>query len=422
MSDQRMMSRRALLGCSLLAPLGLLGCSNGGTKGSIDEGNQGDKVSQDGIPVKVEEIIRGIYDEPSIETDDAGKSYLLVKCSGDGIDEDWWLRLNSSGEVLKTLPRSYENGEGGYTLYEDNGQKNETHCHVDKSADVSSRVLHDFNGTYLVLEEHSGFDDVGGYFGLVNKEGEWLEGSPLSCGDILEGSAWGLEVGVLPTEQSNLTGIKLSNENGESIWLFLDVKSGELSASASLWSSGIYIVGNSIYCQMYDGRHAGDLCCLEGGTITSLATDAGVLLDSNEQGFLTDKDGLTFYSLGGEWLWTYSEREVGDAFIKDDCVIVQAKGANGSTWYLVRLGAGSGSPVADPINYYDGRVAGSVAYFDTAEGEIINYETGESVVQFEGKSSAKYLGVAAGMVCMKVDGEYVFYDGKGDLVDPKYVQ
>lgn len=173
---------------------------------------------------------------------------------------------------------------------------------------------------------------------------------------------------------------------------------------------------------MYDGRHAGDLCCLEGGTITSLATDAGVLLDSNEQGFLTDKDGLTFYSLGGEWLWTYSEREVGDAFIKDDCVIVQAKGANGSTWYLVRLGAGSGSPVADPINYYDGRVAGSVAYFDTAEGEIINYETGESVVQFEGKSSAKYLGVAAGMVCMKVDGEYVFYDGKGDLVDPKYVQ
>ena len=107
------MSRRALLGCSLLAPLGLLGCSNGGTKGSVDEGNQGDKVSQDGIPVKVEEIIRGIYDEPSIETDDAGKSYLLVKCSGDGIDEDWWLRLNSSGEVLKTLPRSYENGEDG---------------------------------------------------------------------------------------------------------------------------------------------------------------------------------------------------------------------------------------------------------------------------------------------------------------------
>lgn len=46
----------------------------------------------------------------------------------------------------------------------------------------------------------------------------------------------------------------------------------------------------------------------------------------------------------------------------------------------------------------------------------------ERVVQFEGKSSAKYLGVAAGMVCMKVDGEHVFYDGKGDLVDPKYVQ
>ena len=127
------------------------------------------------------------------------------------------------------------------------------------------------------------------------------------------------------------------------------------------------------------------------GNVTKLHEEGVDLLDSNENGFLTDENGISFYDLSGNLQWSFNKYDVSSAWLYGKNVFVKLNGNDGNT-YISNINQKTGELVYEPIRIFNDEITGKYMVDIRSNKdnlEIVNLVNGKSKNTI--KVSAKYI-------------------------------
>ena len=127
------------------------------------------------------------------------------------------------------------------------------------------------------------------------------------------------------------------------------------------------------------------------GNVTKLHEEGVDLLDSNENGFLTDENGISFYDLSGNLQWSFNKYDVSSAWLYGKNVFVKLNGNDGNT-YISNIDQKTGELVYEPIRIFNDEITGKYMVDIRSNKdnlEIVNLVNGKSKNTI--KVSAKYI-------------------------------
>ncbi len=102
--------------------------------------------------------------------------------------------------------------------------------------------------------------------------------------------------------------------------------------------------------QIWEASRTYEICVADSeGNVTKLHEEGVDLLDSNENGFLTDENGISFYDLSGNLQWSFNKYDVSSAWLYGKNVFVKLNGNDGNT-YISNINQKTGELVYEPIH------------------------------------------------------------------------
>ena len=94
----------------------------------------------------------------------------------------------------------------------------------------------------------------------------------------------------------------------------------------------VLLCGKMVY-QIWEASRTYEICVADSeGNVTKLHEEGVDLLDSNENGFLTDENGISFYDLSGNLQWSFNKYDVSSAWLYGKNVFVKLNGNDGNTY------------------------------------------------------------------------------------------
>lgn len=270
--------------------------------------------------------------------------YYRVSFRRENNDEALEGYMDVDGTVVMEKPKLYENTGGTtITLYDENGQ--ETFASSD---DENMYVLGASNGVYLVQETRSGLDESAWYVGVMDANGNWLDGpfnmtemtGTIGAADVLDDMGEGMMAVYTTQSHSN-------------ILVIFDSENGACFSISDVWNDDLQFRNGTLIFQHWSGGTSigkkGTICSVtKDGTLTELATE-GELLSDGDNGFVTDANNLSFYDRSGNLQWSFDNYELVDTPVfYDDFVFIFVRGADGAT-YAGCLSQQTGELVYEPF-------------------------------------------------------------------------
>ena len=281
-------------------------------------------------------------------------------------------------------------------------------------------------GIYLAQEVNYGIDGDAVYLGLIDNSGNWVsekinlpEVTGVNLASVDKSAFENLGDGMLAAYWSG---------NKENYLFVFDTETKKVITIPSVSRSSLdfgFHEGSMIFQQRTGGSGAGKLggiCSVDkDGTITNLPTE-GNLLAVGENGFLTDSNGISFYTRSGELVWTFDDYELSDEItpvVYGNMVFVGLVGKD-SLHYVGCLSQESGALVYEPLQLVRDSIFGHVM---VTGSKFIDFLTGETLAVVEPTFSVDEIEYYDdGLFVIRDEGRdsvtYRFYDESGNLVQP----
>ena len=133
--------------------------------------------------------------------------------------------------------------------------------------------------------------------------------------------------------------------------------------------------------QIWEASRTYEICVADSeGNVTKLHEEGVDLLDSNENGFLTDENGISFYDLSGNLQWSFNKYDVSSAWLYGKNVFVKLNGNDGNT-YISNINQKTGELVYEPIRIFNDEITGKYMVDIRSNKdnlEIVNLVNGKS--------------------------------------------
>lgn len=334
--------------------------------------------------------------------------------------------MNKLGIISIDEPKIlYEKGDspGSFILYDNNG--NETYS--DEKDGNWGILLGTDNGVYVAQEMRSGLDKQATYIGLIDSQGNWLSQSPINLTQLTE-----VEYPIGASEAKNLGENMLSVyckvSRGNYLILF-DSETGKIIPVENVWNNFLSFYNGTMIFQHWDGGesggHMGEICSIDKkGNITTLPAD-GNLLAVNTNGFLTDSNGLSFYTRDGQLVWSFNDYKLSNEFepvLYEDMVFAYFIGADGNS-YIGCISQKTGDLMYEPFKDSHGYIYDhSILTIVSDEKCIVDLMNGKKLTTIQDidlNYDVEYY--SDGPFIIKIDEEeqiYIFYDANGNQLQP----
>lgn len=385
----------------------------------------GESAPETGAVPEVQPNITGFTKNPVTERD--GIYYYSVEYTlGSEVKRGY---MSQEGVITSEIPaKTYKKTKTTSELYAPDGSVSFTKTYDN----YFDGVLGEHDGTYVWREEVGDIDSRHVYLGLVDRSGTWLHDSRV---DVLEltGSEFMTHVTCWYLGEDMFAVYDLSHRT-ENYMMLLNAANGFYIYIKNISSNHLSFHNGTMICQQWEGGQAGGrlgniYSVSKGGTAKELAAE-GTLIGANEYGFLTDKDGFSFYDRDGNLKWSFNRYELvhrAAPILYGEYIFANVLGAdnNGYTIVLDR----NGSIVRDPIKYCaDILVNGHYTAVKTDTGyDIVDLATGavNASIAPEEYSVLWDLGYHTGsnpdfgkLFILKVGHQFRFYDTDGKEVTP----
>lgn len=332
--------------------------------------------------------------------------------------------MNRSGVISPDpSPILYENFSGSFVLYDKYGNKT-----YSSEEDGNGGILYGTDKeVYLAQKMEAGIDGYVTYIGLIDGKGNWLSGSPI---DVNAGANYPIAASGAEELGEGMLSAYFKMDNGNYLFLF-DTTNGNIISIPDVWNDNLSFCDGTMIFQHwgggFSGGHKGDICSVDkAGNITTLSVE-GDLLAANADGFLTDADGLTYFTRNGVKVWNFEDYELSDEFtptLYEDCVFAYFKGKDWNS-YLGCISCKTGELIYEPfVENYGYIYEHSVFTNISGENCFVDLLTGEKIAtlpDFDFNSSdVEYYSDGLFIINSYKDGKYneLFYDPKGNQVQP----
>lgn len=281
-------------------------------------------------------------------------------------------------------------------------------------------------GIYLAQEVNYGIDGEAIYLGLIDNTGNWVS-EKINLPEFTGVNLASVDKSAFEDLGDGMISAYWSGNKDNYLFIF-DTETKNVIIVPSVWRSSFdfgFYEGNMIYQQRTGGSGAGklrDICSVDrNGTITTLPAE-GNLLAVGANGFLTDSNGISFYTRSGELVWTFDDYEMSDEvtpIVYNNMVFVGLVGKD-SIHYAGCLSQESGTLVYEPLqlvrdSFFGHLMVTGSKFIDLLTGEtiavvdpvfsvdeIVYYDEGLFIIRDAGRESVTYR----------------FYDEKGNDIQP----
>ena len=259
----------------------------------------------------------------------------------------------------------------------------------DEQDEGSYRVLHEFNkDKFLVIEKMTSIDESLVYMGFMNAKGKWKEDLWKVDNDLLVNGYKGDELFQLG---KGIVGFCMEN-TGTSMLLVFDSNTDKIFSIPNVWPKNLHYCDGKMVYQIWDASRTYEICVADSeGNVTKLHEEGVNLLDSNEKGFLTDENGISFYDLDGNLQWSFDKYEVSSVWLYGKNVFAKLKGNDGNQ-YISNIDQKTGKFVYEPIRISNAEITGKYMVDirnDKDNLKIVNLVNGKSKSSI--KLSSKYI-------------------------------
>lgn len=281
-------------------------------------------------------------------------------------------------------------------------------------------------GIYLAQEVNYGIDGGAVYLGLIDNTGNWVS-EKINLPEVTGVNLASVDKSAFENLGDGMLAAHWFGDKENYLFVF-DTKTKNVitipSVSQSSLDFGFY-EGSMIFQQRTGGSGAGkigDICSVDrDGTITTLPAE-GNLLAVGENGFLTNSNGISFYTRSGELVWTFNDYELSDEVtpvVYSNMVFVGLVGKD--SWHYVGcLSQESGTLVYEPLRLVRDSIFGHVM---VTGSKFIDLLTGETLAEVEPAFRVEDIEYYDDGFFIIRDAEresvtYRFYDESGNVVQP----
>lgn len=281
-------------------------------------------------------------------------------------------------------------------------------------------------GIYLAQEVNYGIDGEAVYLGLIDNSGNWVS-EKINLPEVTGVNLASVDKSAFENLGDGMIAAYWSGHRDNYLFVFdAETKNAITvpSVSRSSLDFGFY-EGSMIFQQRTGGSGAGklrDICSVDrNGVITTLPAE-GNLLAVGANGFLTNSNGLSFYTRSGELVWTYNDYEISDEVtpvVYDNMVFAGLVGKD-SLRYVGCLSQESGTLVYEPLQLVRDSVFGHLM---VTGSKFIDLLTGETLAVVDPPFSVDEIEYYDdGFFVIRDAGwdsvTYRFYDESGNVVQP----
>ena len=281
-------------------------------------------------------------------------------------------------------------------------------------------------GIYLAQEINYGIYGEAIYLGLIDNTGNWVS-EKINLPEVTGVNLASVDKSAFENLGEGMLAAYWSGNKDNYLFVF-DTETKKAITIPSVSRSSLdfgFHEGSMIFQQRTGGSGAGklkDICSVDSdGTITTLPTE-GNLLAVGENGFLTNSNGISFYTRIGELVWTFDDYELSDEVtpvVYGNMVFVGLIGKD-SLHYIGCLSQESGTLVYEPLQLVRDSIFGHVM---VTGSKFIDLLTGETLAVVEPPFDvAEIEYYDDGFFVIKDKGResvtYRFYDENGNMVQP----
>lgn len=339
--------------------------------------------------------VLNLYQDQKTDIEEA--EYLVSYLEDKNIDEEsvekqekeeWYIDIKT-GKITKDSQYKRHFYNDGWTIEFKDDKGKILYSTEDEEDEGSYRVLHEFNkDKFLVVERLESIDERSIYLGFMNAKGKWKQDPWKVDNDLLGSGYKGDELFQLG---KGIVGFCIKN-TGTSTLLVFDSNTDKVFSISNVWPKNLYYCGGKMVYQIWEASRTYEICVADSeGNVTKLHEEGVDLLDSNENGFLTDENGISFYDLSGNLQWSFNKYDVSSAWLYGKNVFVKLNGNDGNT-YISNINQKTGELVYEPIRIFNDEITGKYMVDIRSNKdnlEIVNLVNGKSKNTI--KVSAKYI-------------------------------
>lgn len=290
--------------------------------------------------------------------------------------DKWYIDIKTGKITEESKYKRHYHNDGWTIEFKDDDGKQiySTENETDQGA---YRVLHEFaKNKFLVIEKITSIDEQNVYLGFMNEKGAWIEEPEKINSSTYENNYTGDEKIQLG---KGIVGFCMKESGTSTLWV-CDANTNKMFSVSNVWPKNLnYYNGKMIY-QIWEASRTYEICSVDmEGNVTKLHEEGTDLIDSNENGFLTEENGISFYDTEGNLKWNFDKYEVISAWLYGKNVFVKLSGNDGNQ-YIANINQSTGALVYEPIRISFEEITGKYMLNsgkDEESLEIINLESGE---------------------------------------------
>ena len=361
--------------------------------------------------------VLNLYQDQKTDIEEA--EYLVSYLEDKNIDEEsvekqekeeWYIDIKT-GKITKDSQYKRHFYNDGWTIEFKDDKGKILYSTEDEEDEGGYRVLHEFNkDKFLVVERLESIDERSIYLGFMNAKGKWKQDPWKVDNDLLGSGYKGDELFQLG---KGIVGFCIKN-TGTSTLLVFDSNTDKVFSISNVWPKNLYYCGGKMVYQIWEASRTYEICVADSeGNVTKLHEEGVDLLDSNENGFLTDENGISFYDLSGNLQWSFNKYDVSSAWLYGKNVFVKLNGNDGNT-YISNINQKTGELVYEPIRIFNDS---PYLYVGSVNGEAYKYINNPTELVFQNS-----LFPPNETICYVIEnGRILLYkpDNKNTLIDDR---